>query len=64
VTPGVLAPQEVQPAFLQGVMAAMFNVVILVVLFSWAFSVAKKAWRGEEIEAPLAEVAALRRGGL
>lgn len=63
VIPGVVAPQEVQTVFPQTVMAAMLNVVILIALFSWAFSVAKRAWAGEEIEAPLAEVAALRRGG-
>ncbi|GEM_PF-6463358 len=41
-----------QPLFWQGVFAAMVNILILIALASWAFSQAKKAWRGEEIERP------------
>jgi len=41
-----------QPLFWQGLVAVMINIAILIALFSWAFSIAKKAWKGEEVERP------------
>ena len=42
-----------QPVFWAGLVAVMVDMVILIVLFSWAFSQAKKAWKGEEVELPV-----------
>lgn len=41
-----------QPLFWQGLVVVMIDIAILIALFSWAFSIARKAWRGEEIEKP------------
>jgi hypothetical protein len=41
-----------QPLFWTQLMAIAVDVVILIAMFSWVFSVAKKAWRGEEVEKP------------
>jgi len=42
-----------QPLFWQGLVAVMIDIAILIALFSWAFSIAKKAWKGEEVEMPV-----------
>lgn len=42
----------VQPMFWQGLVGVMINIAILIAVFSWAFSIAKKAWKGEEVERP------------
>lgn len=42
-----------QPVFWQGLVAVMIDIAIMVALFSWAFSIAKKAWKGEEVERPI-----------
>ena len=42
-----------QPVFWQGLVAIMIDIAIMIALFSWAFSTAKKAWRGEEVEMPI-----------
>ena len=42
-----------EPLFWQGLVAIMIDIAILIALFSWAFSTARKAWRGEEIEMPV-----------
>ena len=42
-----------EPLFWQGLVAVMIDIAILIALFSWAFSTARKAWRGEEIEMPV-----------
>jgi uncharacterized membrane protein len=44
---------QVQPVFWQSFVVVMIDIAILIALFSWAFSVAKKAWKGERIELPL-----------
>jgi len=31
----------------------MIDIAILIALLSWAFSVAKRAWKGEKVEIPL-----------
>ncbi|MFW6125481.1 MAG: cytosine permease [Chloroflexota bacterium] len=52
LTPYTGQEYQVQPLVWQGLVAVMIDVVMLIALFSWAFSMAKKAWRGEEIETP------------
>lgn len=42
-----------QPVFWAGLVAVMIDIAILIALFSWAFSIAKKAWKGEEVEMPI-----------
>jgi uncharacterized membrane protein len=44
---------QVQPVFWQSFVVVMIDIAILIALFSWAFSVAKKAWKGEKVELPL-----------
>jgi len=44
---------QLQPLFWQELIAIAVNIMILVALGAWAFSQAKKAWKGEEIERPL-----------
>lgn len=41
-----------QPLFWPGIVAAMVDIMILVLLASWVFSQARKALKGEEIEKP------------
>jgi uncharacterized membrane protein len=47
------AVPAVRPMFWPELVAIMIDVAILIALFSWAFSIARKAWRGEEIEMPI-----------
>lgn len=42
-----------QPMFWQGLVVVMIDIAMLIALFSWAFSIAKKAWKGEEVERPI-----------
>jgi uncharacterized membrane protein len=44
---------QVQPMFWPELVAVMIDIAILIALLSWAFSVAKKAWKGEKVEIPL-----------
>ena len=44
---------QVQPVFWQSFVVVMIDIAILIALLSWAFSVAKKAWKGERVELPL-----------
>jgi len=41
-----------QPQFWPELVAIMIDIAILVVVFSWAFSKAKKAMKGEEVGLP------------
>jgi len=41
-----------QPLFWPELVAIMIDIAILVVVFSWAFSQAKKAIKGEEVKLP------------
>jgi uncharacterized membrane protein len=43
---------QVQPVFWQSFVVVMIDIAIMIALFSWAFSVAKKAWKGEKVEIP------------
>jgi uncharacterized membrane protein len=48
-----VAAGQVQPVFWPELVAVMIDIAILIALLSWAFSVAKKAWKGEKVEIPL-----------
>ena len=48
-----VAVGQVQPLFWQELVAVMIDIAILIALLSWAFSVAKRAWKGEKVEIPL-----------
>lgn len=41
-----------QPQFWPELVAIMIDIAILVAVFSWAFSVARKAIKGEEVKQP------------
>jgi len=43
-------PAEYQPMFWQALMAGVIDLIILVALGAWAFSLVKKSLRGEEVE--------------
>lgn len=43
-------PAEYQPLFWQALIAGAIDLIILVALGSWAFSLVKKSLRGEEVE--------------
>jgi uncharacterized membrane protein YwaF len=43
---------QVQPVFWQSFVVVMIDIAILIALLSWAFSIAKKAWKGEKVEIP------------
>ena len=43
-------PSEYQPAFWQALIAGVIDLIIIVALGAWAFSLAKKALKGEEVE--------------
>jgi len=49
--PQYLEPQQqYQPLFWQAVVAVIIDLVILVALGAWAYSVARKALKGEEVK--------------
>ena len=41
---------EYQPQFWQTLIAGIIDMIILIALGAWAFSLAKKALKGEEVE--------------
>jgi len=43
-------PTEYQPQFWQALVAGMIDIVIMIALGAWALSLAKKAFRGEEVD--------------
>ena len=43
-------PAEYQPQFWQTMIAGIIDLIILVALGAWAFSLAKKALKGEEVD--------------
>ena len=46
-------PAEYQAAQWQGVIGTLMGVAILVAMAAWAFSLVKKALKGEEVKYPL-----------
>ena len=46
-------PAEYQPQFWQSAFTAIVGIAILVAMGAWAFSLVKKAVKGEEVEFPL-----------
>ena len=45
-------PTEYQPQFWQAMIAGIIDLVIVIALGAWAFSLVKKALKGEEVELP------------
>jgi len=43
-------PAEYQPQFWQALVAGIIDLIILVALGAWAFSLVKKALKGEEVD--------------
>jgi len=43
-------PSEYQPQFWQALVAGVIDIVIMIALGAWALSLAKKAFRGEEVD--------------
>jgi len=43
-------PAEYQPQFWQAMIAGIIDLVIVVALGAWAFSLVKKAFKGEEVD--------------
>ena len=43
---------EYQPQFWQAIVAGVIDIAIMIALGAWALSLAKKAFRGEEVELP------------
>jgi len=48
----VYSQAEYQPMFWQALMAGVIDLIIVVALGAWAFSLVKKSLRGEEVELP------------
>ena len=46
-------PAQYQPLFWTAVLEGLIGVTVLVALGAWAFSLVRKAFRGEEVEFPL-----------
>ncbi|QBX63322.1 cytosine permease [Dehalococcoides mccartyi] len=46
-------PAEYQAAQWQGVLGTLMGVAVLVAMAAWAFSLVKKAIKGEEVKYPL-----------
>ncbi len=46
-------PSEYQTAQWQGVIGTLMGVAVLVAMGAWAFSLVKKALKGEEVKYPL-----------
>ena len=44
---------QYQPLFWTAVLEGLIGVTVLVALGAWAFSLARKAFKGEEVEFPL-----------
>ena len=42
-----------QPQFLQTAISGLIGIAMLIAVGAWAFSVARKAFKGEEVEFPL-----------
>ena len=52
--PQQYVPQQyVYPAQWQGILGTLMGVAVLVAMGAWAFSLVKKAFRGEEVQFPL-----------
>ena len=47
------SPAQYQVMQWQGVMGTLMGVVMLIALAAWAFSLVKKAFKGEEVKFPL-----------
>ena len=45
-------PAEYQLQFWQAIAAGVIDIAIMIALGAWALSLAKKAFRGEEVELP------------
>ena len=43
-------PTEYQPQFWQAMIAGIIDLVIVIALGAWAFSLVKKTFKGEEVE--------------
>jgi len=46
-------PAQYQALQWQGILGALAGVVVLIALGAWAFSVVRKAFKGEEVKFPL-----------
>ena len=46
-------PEQYQPMFWEAAFSALIGVAILVAMGAWAFSLVRKAFKGEEVEFPL-----------
>ena len=46
-------PSQYQPMFWEAAFTALIGIAILVAVGAWAFSLVKKAFKGEEVEFPL-----------
>jgi len=46
-------PAQYQAMQWQGILGALTGVVILIALAAWAFSLVRKAFKGEEVKFPL-----------
>jgi uncharacterized RDD family membrane protein YckC len=46
------APYYYQPVFWQTALAVIVDMIIIVALAAWAFSLVKKSFKGEEVELP------------
>ncbi|AQY72692.1 cytosine permease [Dehalococcoides mccartyi] len=51
--PAYYTPAEYQTAQWQGVLGTLMGVAILVAMAAWAFSLVRKAIKGEEVKYPL-----------
>ncbi len=50
---GYYSTVQYQPLFWTAVLEGLIGVTVLVALGAWAFSLARKAFKGEEVEFPL-----------
>jgi len=46
-------PEQYQPMFWEAAFSTLISVAILVAMGAWAFSLVRKAFKGEEVEFPL-----------
>jgi len=46
-------PSQYQPMFWEAAFTALIGIAILVAVGAWAFSLVRKAFKGEEVEFPL-----------
>jgi hypothetical protein len=49
---GYYPAEQYQPLFWQGLVGGLINLVMLVAMSAWAFSLVKKAIKGEPVEFP------------